>query len=354
MNTGKLALIAAAGILLGGCSNEGLTRSEVDQIVQDAIAAQAPASAAVDAGLSRTEVEKIVQDAIAAWSPPGTPSGDADPPDPSDAAVAPPRSDQAGYTKFFVDQAIDRYEADGLDAALAHYNSADSVDGEWYVFVVGENDEIIGHYDPGRLGLNVNEWVGTDINGYVFGPDMLSAPEDGKWVTYVYKNPDAAGLGDGPAGEFQLKNAWVVRHDGLLFGSGWYINTEEFVPALIGEAAEHFRAGGLEAILAFYNDPESISTGLIPTVEYYNRTDTLDGYFAGFIAAPDGQILQHLDPDLIGTDIEDLLGPAVRNATPQGAWITAQDNPAETGPQTMRIWVVDADGTLIGGGWYRN
>ena len=351
MNTGKLALIAAAGILLGGCSNEGLTRSEVDQIVQDAIAAQEPASAAVDAGLSRTEVEKIVQDAIAAWSLPGTPSGDAAP---SDAAVAPPRSDQAGYTKFFVDQAINRYEADGLDAALAHYNSADSADGEWYVFVIGENDEVIGHYDPGRLGLNVNEWVGTDINGYVFGPEMLSAPEDGKWVTYVYKNPDAAGLGDDPAGEFQLKNAWVVRHDGLLFGSGWYINTEEFVPALIGEAAEHFRAGGLEAILAFYNDPESISTGLIPTVEYNNRTDTLDGYFAGFIAAPDGQILQHLDTDLIGTDIEDLLGPAVRNATPQGAWITAQDNPAETGPRTMRIWVVDADGTLIGGGWYRN
>ena len=95
--------------------------------------------------------------------------------------------------------------------------------------------------------------------------------------------------------------------------------------------------------------------GLIPTVEYYNSTDTLDGYFAGFIAAPDGEILAHFDPALIGTQIEDLLGPAVRNATTDGAWITAADNPAgAAGPQTMRIWVIDVDGTLIGGGWYRH
>ena len=95
--------------------------------------------------------------------------------------------------------------------------------------------------------------------------------------------------------------------------------------------------------------------GLIPTVEYYNSTDTLDGYFVGFIAAPDGEILVHFDPGLIGTQIEDLLGPAVHNATPDGAWITAEDNPAEAaGPQTMRIWVIDVNGTLIGGGWYND
>ena len=105
----------------------------------------------------------------------------------------------------------------------------------------------------------------------------------------------------------------------------------------------------------FYNDPQGISVGLIPTAKYYNSTDTLDGYFAGFIAAPDGEILVHFDPELIGTDIEDLLGPAVRNATAEGAWITADDNPAEAaGPQTMRIWVINVDGTLIGGGWYND
>ena len=45
----------------------------------------------------------------------------------------------------------------------------------------------------------------------------------------------------------------------------------------------------------------------------------------------------------------------LRNATAEGAWITAEDNPTEAGgPQSMRIWVIDVNGTLIGGGWYRN
>lgn len=182
---------------------------------------------------------------------------------------------------------------------------------------------------------------------------MLAATEADRWVPYVYVNPSAGDLDD--KGAFELKNAWVIRHDGLLFGSGWYINTEEFVPQLISEAAEHFRSGGLEAILEFYNDPQGISAGLIPIAEYYNRTDTLDGYFTGIIAAPDGEILSHIDPGLIGTDIEDLLGPAVRNATAEGAWITAADNPPGTGgPRTMRFWFIDVDGAFIGAGWYND
>ena len=266
-------------------------------------------------------------------------------------APAPSKSDPAAYTKFVVDQAIARYEAEGLEAALAHVNSPASVDDQWYVFLVDENDTVIGHYDPDRRGHDVKGWVGTDVNGYNFGPEMLAATEAGRWVPYVYVNPAAGILGD--EGTFELKNAWVVRHDGLLFGSGWYIDTEEFVPQLISESAEHFRRGGLEAILEFYNDPQGISAGLIPTAQYYNSTGTLDGYFSGIIAAPGGELLAHIDPGLIGTDVEDLLGPAVRGATAEGGWITADDNPAGAGgPQTMRIWVVEVDGTLIGAGWY--
>ena len=46
------------------------------------------------------------------------------------------------------------------------------------------------HPDPGRLGLDLNGWVGTDANGYRFGPELLSATEEGKWVSYVYQNPE--------------------------------------------------------------------------------------------------------------------------------------------------------------------
>ena len=274
-----------------------------------------------------------------------------EPPVTADGVSAPPKSDPAAYTRFVVDQAIARYEAEGMDATLAHYNSPASIDDEWYVFIIDENGIVIGHPDPYRVGLDVNGWVSIDINGYDFGPEMLAATEMGRWVPYVYVNPAEGSLGD--AGAFELKNAWAVRHDGLLFVSGWYINTEEFLPQLIAESAEHFRDGGLEAILEFYNDPQGISVGLIPTAQYYNNADIFDGYFTGIIATPEGEILTHIDPRFVGTDIEDLLGPAVRNATPEGAWITAEDNPAgAAGPETMRMWFVEANGTLIGAGWY--
>ena len=88
------------------------------------------------------------------------------------------------------------------------------------MFIVDENDTVIGHPDVQRLGLDVKGWVGIDANGYNFGPDMLSASEEGKWVSYVFRNPESGSLGSDHTGTLQLKNAWVVKHDGLLFASG--------------------------------------------------------------------------------------------------------------------------------------
>lgn len=369
-----VTFVAVSILAVTGCSgDDGLSQAEVDAAIAEAIGALpepglrvAEVDELIGARLdeltsltepiSRVEMKQAIEDAIAelggqqATAEPGTADGQADME--GTVASAPSKSDPANYTQHVVQQAIERYESEGLAAALAYYNSPDSVDGQWYVFIVDRNADVIGHYDPRRLDLNLLGFAGTDINGYKFGPEMLAADEAGRWVPYVYANPSVGTLEDD--GAFELKNAWVVRHDGLLFGSGWYINSEEFLPALISEAAGHFRTGGLEAILAFYNSPQGISAGLIPTVEYYNSTNTLDGYFSGFITAPDGDLLSHVNPELIGTHIEDLLGPAVRNATAQGAWITAADNPADAGPESMRIWVVDVDGTLIGGGWYRD
>ena len=43
---------------------------------------------------------------------------------------------------------------------------------------------------------------------------MLTATEEGKWVGYVYLNPTTE--------KEEQKHTWVVKHDGLIFGSGWY------------------------------------------------------------------------------------------------------------------------------------
>ena len=275
---------------------------------------------------------------------------DDSPPAEVEVEVAPPKTAPAAYTQFVVRQAIARYEAEGLEATLEHYNDVGSLDGQWSVFIIDSDNKLIGHYDSNRRGGDIEGILGTDINGYEFGSQMLAATAEGRWVSYFDVNPARGPLDDEDA--LQLKNGWIVRHDGLLFGSGWFIDTEHFTPQLITESAEHFRAGGIEALQAFYNDPQGISAGLIPAAEYYNRTNVLGGFFTGIVAGPDGKILLHIDPMLIGTDIESLLGPAVRDASETGAWITAADNPDGIGPETMRVWAISVDGTFIGAGWY--
>jgi hypothetical protein len=128
------------------------------------------------------------------------------------------------YTKAFVAEAIRRYDADGREATLAHYNTPESVDGEWYLFVIDEDGLVVAHSAiPENVGLIAKPPLGIDANGYDFGADMLAATEQGNWVSYVYENPVRGGF-------LETKHAWVVKHDGLIFGSGWYQVTRYDAP----------------------------------------------------------------------------------------------------------------------------
>ncbi len=60
-------------------------------------------------------------------------------------ATVPPKSTPADYTKFLVRDAISRYESEGLDATVAYYNTKESIDGQWYVFIIDENQTIVAH-----------------------------------------------------------------------------------------------------------------------------------------------------------------------------------------------------------------
>ena len=120
------------------------------------------------------------------------------------------------YTKAFVAEAIWRYDAEGRDATIAYYNTPESMDGEWYLFVIGEDGEVLAHTAiPENVGLFVEKPLGIDANGYDFGAAMLAVTEAGSWVSYVYENPARGNF-------LETKHAWVIRHDGLVFGSGWY------------------------------------------------------------------------------------------------------------------------------------
>ena len=316
--TALIAVVVVVALALAACGggDEGVTRSEVEQIVNYAIAEKVQP----EPGVTRAEVEEIVRAAIAS---------------------IPPRSAPAEYTRHFVENAIARYEAQGLDATLAHYNRAQSVDGQWYVFIIDEDDLVIGHPDPERRGLDLKGWVGTDANGYEFGPEMLAATEEGKWVSYVYRNPASGGIG---TGNFELKNAWVIKHDGLLFGSGWHIDADAFTRMLVFTAVDKYRDVGLEGTIAYFASPGSALAGLEQAIAYYNAAETVDGHWFAFIGGPDGVIVGHSDITLIGGDVEDLLGGVVDlpAAVGEGIWVESE---------SLRVFVAGAGGYVFGSGW---
>ena len=254
----------------------------------------------------------------------------------------PSKSDASSYTKAFVQQATNLYDAVGLEETLAYHNRPESVDGQWYVFIIDENDLVIGHPDTNRLGLDLKGWVGIDANGYNFGPEMLSATGEGKWVSYVYRNPESGGLGI-DFDHLELKNVWVVRHDGLLFASGWYIDADEFTKSLVDTAARVFREVGLEGTIAYFASPDIAFAGLAAVITYYNSAENVEGDWFAFVADERGTIIDHYDKAMVGRALSDILGTDAFEATAEGNWVTTED---------VRVWVLGQDGMTFGSGWH--
>lgn len=127
-------------------------------------------------------------------------------------ATIPTQDEPAAYTQLFVQDAIRLYNREGRQAAIDHYSSAESLKGQWYVFIIGGDGYTIAHHNSESVGRDPA--LRVDSTGYFYGDDILSATEAGKWVSYVHRSPET--------GEERRKHTWVVRHDGLFFGSGWY------------------------------------------------------------------------------------------------------------------------------------
>ncbi len=337
-----LALLLVALVVVAACGDGDaeLTRADVQEIVRAEMAA-APTPAP---GVTSADVDETVRGAIADIKQSGLTEDGARHIARAAIASIPPRSAPAEYTRFFVDNAIVQYETQGLEATLVHYNRRESVDGQWYVFIIDENDLVIAHPDPDRRGLDVKGWVGTDANGYNFGPDMLSATEEGKWVSYVYSNPESGGIG-ADFGELELKNVWVERRDGLLFASGWYIDADEFTKKLVSVAVDNFREGGLPATVAYFASPGSALAGLEAAIDYYNAAETVDGRWFAFIGDPSGKVVAHSDPSMIGRDTREMLSSEPFDATEFGVWVTSE---------SLHVYVAEYDGYVFGSGWRRD
>ena len=129
-------------------------------------------------------------------------------------SLAVTKAQPAEYTVAMVKKALQYYKEHGREETVAYYNTPQSVDGDWYVFIIDENDHVIANANPELVGEDLKGDLGVDATGHRYSDLLLSATEKGLWVDYVFNNP--------ATGAEETKHSWVVRHDGVLIGSGWY------------------------------------------------------------------------------------------------------------------------------------
>jgi len=263
------------------------------------------------------------------------------------AAEAPPRSDEAAYTQWFVRQAIERYDAEGRDAALEYFNDPASVDGQWYVFIVNAEGILIGHATrPDLLGTSTA--ARRDAFGKPYGQEIVAATSEGRWVDYYFAHPDT--------GRHEQKHSWVVAHDGLFFASGWYdVDEAEAPPKLVPRAYARYLVD--EAIERYDSE------GREYTVGYHNSPDSLDGEWYVFISDSNGISLANANrPDIVGTDRSNATdvtgknyGQEIMATAAEGTWVDYYFTHPETREETQKhSWVVRHDDLIFGVGWHES
>ena len=255
----------------------------------------------------------------------------------------PSESDEPSYTKYFVQQAIDRYRDQGRQAAFDYYNSPASVNGQWYVFIIEDNDTIIHPTRPELRGTSPTHRTG--VYGKPYGLELVAAPADGVWVDYVFLNT--------ATGQNRQKHTWAVLHDDLIFASGWY---EDQVPPppTKDDAAAYTQYFVQQAVDRYQRD------GRESTIAYYNSTASIDGPWYIFIIEDGTTISIATNPELVGTattartDVNGKnYGRELAAADERGAWVDyIRRNPDSDQLEQKHSWVLRRDGLIFGSGWY--
>ncbi|MXY43417.1 MAG: hypothetical protein F4Y50_05065 [Dehalococcoidia bacterium] len=258
--------------------------------------------------------------------------------------------DVAGSTKEYVNKAIAKYNDDGLDAVISHYNSQDSLDGQFYLFLIGADDNYVAHpIFPHLIGSDIKDVVGSD--GQELGKEIAQATEDGIWVEYLWPHPVSR--------KEQQKVTWAIRHDGLIFASGYYAggpesgspawqeaDPREYTVQYVSQAIERYEREGLESML-----------------NYYNSVASFEGEW--YLFATDASDIYHVHPliaRLIGTDIKDVvgsdgyeLGKELAKATDggEGVWVEYLWPHPVTLKEVPKVgYAVRRDGMLFASGYY--
>ena len=256
--------------------------------------------------------------------------------------------DLADFTLDYVRRAIDRYDREGREATVAYYDSRESVDGQFYLFLIDEDDIYLAHpIFPHLKGTDIKDVVGSD--GYELGKEIAKATEEGGWVDYLWPNPIS--------GVEEPKSAWVIRHDGLIFASGYYTPDPNAEPPAWKDAEPRaYTKTYVEKAIERYD-----RDGLDAMMHYYNSVASFEGQWYLFMTdANDIYIVHPLFRHLIGTDIKDVvgsdgqeLGKEIAAATEDGDWIEyLWPHPVTLQEVPKVAYAVRHDGLIFASGYY--
>ena len=252
------------------------------------------------------------------------------------------------YAKDYVQRAIAYYDGEGQAATIDFYNNQASVEGQFYLFLIGADDLYLAHpVQPHLIDTDIKEV--RDSSGYELGREIAAATAEGHWVDYLWLNPVTR--------IEEPKSTWVVRHDGLIFASGYYspdpnaappswkdADPREYTVAYVRNAIARYERDGLEAFQHYYN-----SVGSFEGQWYLFATDATDHY-----------ILHPLFSHLIGTDIKDVvdsdgyeLGRAIAAAPAAGHWVDyLWPHPFTLREAPKVAYAVRHDGLIFASGYY--
>lgn len=235
-------------------------------------------------------------------------------------------ADPQEYTVTYVEQAIARYDRDGLEAMKNYYNSVASFEGQWYLFVMDSNDIYIVHPLLSNLiGTDIKTLV--DSTGFELGKAFANATAEGTWIEYLWPHPYT--LQDAP------KVGYAKRHDDLIFASGYYPvdDPRETTQDYVARAIAFYEREGLEATVAHYNSKESVEGQWYLVLVDSDRTLLVDPFA--------GEALGNKFP----FKIEDVDENGVWTISSSLGLTTSEKDVAHT-------WWIEYDGLFFASGYY--
>ena len=234
------------------------------------------------------------------------------------------------------------YNVKGRDATFAAINTIPEQPVSTYVFVVDPITGIIQaqNVNPDLIG-STSDW--DAINSDLPVDDLLEEAdaEGGAWASYTFTNP--------VTGETESKRTWLITHDGLIFGSGYYSSD-------IPESDVRFVVDN--AIFTYESNKENDAWIDIITPEEPVITDDLYPFVID--AATWTRLADGVVPDRVGEaetildtstrSVEDVLADLEANG---GTWVTYTfHNPSTDTEQLKRTYLQLRDGLVFGSGYY--